>query len=93
MRIDSYGMINQAYGVTKTVKTSQAKAAGAAAADQLSISQAGRDYQVAKTAVAQTSDTRDGKVAQLKSMIDAGTYSVDEGDFASKLLEKYNALI
>ena len=31
------------------------------------------------------------KVSQLKSMIDAGTYSVEPGDFASKLLEKYNA--
>jgi negative regulator of flagellin synthesis FlgM len=58
--------------------------------DQVSISQAGRDYQVAKTAVSQASDIREDKVAQLKSMIDAGTYSVEPGDFASKLLEKYN---
>ena len=47
-------------------------------------------YQVAKTAVSQASDIREDKVAQLKSMIDAGTYSVEPGDFASKLLEKYN---
>ena len=39
----------------------------------------------------EASDIREDKVSQLKSMIDAGTYSVEPGDFASKLLEKYNA--
>ena len=48
-------------------------------------------YQIAKQAVADASDIREDKVSQLKSMIDAGTYSVEPGDFASKLLEKYNA--
>ena len=68
----------------------QAQAA-AGPRDQVSISQAGRDYQVAKSAVSEASDIREDKVSQLKSMIDAGTYSVEPGDFASKLLEKYNA--
>lgn len=44
-----------------------------------------------KSAVSEASDIREDKVSQLKSMIDAGTYSVEPGDFASKLLEKYNA--
>ena len=58
--------------------------------DQVSISQAGKDFQIAKNAVSGASDIREDKVAQLKSMVDAGTYSVEPGDFASKLLEKYN---
>ena len=59
--------------------------------DEVQISSMGRDYQIAKQAVADASDIREDKVSQLKSMIDAGTYSVEPGDFASKLLEKYNA--
>ena len=31
-------------------------------------------------------------VAELKTKVDSGNYQVDAGDFASKLLEKYNEL-
>ena len=89
MRIDAYNQVAQLYGVQSNFKT-QNTSSVSAPRDQVSISQAGRDYQVAKTAVSQASDIREDKVAQLKSMIDAGTYSVEPGDFASKLLEKYN---
>ena len=44
-----------------------------------------------KTQKAQNAAGPRDQVSQLKSMIDAGTYSVEPGDFASKLLEKYNA--
>ena len=60
--------------------------------DQLSISQTGYDYQIAKQAVAEASDIREDKVSQLKEQIASNKYSVDAGDFASKLLEQYNAL-
>ena len=89
MRIDAYNQIAQLYNVQKSAKTQKTQNVSRVS-DQVSISQAGRDYQVAKTAVSQASDIREDKVAQLKSMIDAGTYSVEPGDFASKLLEKYN---
>ena len=46
----------------------------------------------AKTAVSEASDVREDKVAKLKAQIEAGTYSVNPDDFASKLLEKYNAV-
>ncbi len=91
MRIDAYNQISQLYGVSKNTRTTRTTA-GSGIADQVSISQAGRDFQVAKSAVSQASDIREDKVAQLKSMIDSGEYQVDEGDFASKLLEKYNSL-
>ena len=89
MRIDAYNQVAQLYGIQKNLKTQKGQNAGPR--DQVSISQAGRDYQVAKSAVSEASDIREDKVSQLKSMIDAGTYSVEPGDFASKLLEKYNA--
>ena len=90
MRIDAYNHIAQIYGTQKTAKTQHAQSAGGYR-DQVSISQAGRDYQVAKKAVSEASDIREDKVAQLKAQIDAGTYSVDAGSFASKLVEKYES--
>lgn len=89
MRIDAYNQVAQLYGVQSNYKTQKTSSASAPK-DQVSISQVGCDYQVAKSAVSQASDIREDKVAQLKSMIDSGNYSVEPGDFASKLLEKYN---
>lgn len=60
--------------------------------DQLSISQTGYDYQIAKQAVVEASDIREDKVSQLKQQISSNNYSVDTGDFASKLLEHYYAM-
>lgn len=91
MRVDAYNQVAQIYNVqgqNKTLKTTSTSSAK----DQVSISKAGRDYQVAKTAVSEASDIREDKVAQLKNMVAAGTYQVSSDDFASKLLEKYNAL-
>lgn len=45
-----------------------------------------------KKAVAETPDIREDKVARLKTRVESGSYKVDSGDFASKLLERYNAL-
>ena len=89
MRVDAYNQVAHLYGVQQTTKVQKTNGTGRTS-DQVSISQAGRDYQVAKKAVSEASDIREDKVAQLKSMVDAGTYSVEPGDFASKLLEKYN---
>lgn len=91
MRIDAYNQVSQVYQANKVNKTAKAYAAsGIGMTDQLEISQTGRDYQVAKQAVAGASDIREDKVAQLKQAVDSGSYCVDTGDFASKLLEKYN---
>jgi len=92
MRIDSYSQIAQLYKVQKAVGTSKVQKKAAVGSDQLSISQAGCDYQVAKAAVQDASDVREDKVAKFKSMIQAGTYSVDTNDFANKLLENYKSI-
>ncbi len=89
MRIDAYNQISQVYGVQKNLKTQKSRT-GNWGLDQVSISQIGRDFQVAKNAVSEASDIREDKVAQLKEMVDSGAYVVEPGDFASKLLEKYN---
>lgn len=92
MRIDAYNQIAQLYGVQNTAKVQKSQGTSAGR-DQVSISQTGRDYQIAKSAVSEASDIREDKVAQLKAKVDSGNYQVDPGDFASKLLEKYNAAL
>ena len=89
MRIDAYNQVAQLYGIQKNLKTQKAQNA-AGPRDQVSISQAGRDYQVAKSAVSEASDIREDKVAELKAKVNSGNYFVDTADFAEKLLEKYN---
>ena len=92
MRIDAYNQIAQLYGVQKSYNTQKSGKLASMGSDQLSISQAGYSYQAAKTAVAEASDVREDKVAELKAKIQNGTYSVNPDDFASKLLEKYNSI-
>ncbi len=89
MRIET---LNQVAAVYKTNKSRRAFGANAvsSARDEVQISQVGRDYQIAKQAVAEASDIREDKVADLKARIESGNYEVTSDDFASKLLEKYN---
>lgn len=93
MRIDAYNQIAQLYGVQKTYNNPKIDKMASMGSDQLSISQDGYNYQVAKTAVSEASDIREDRVAKLKAQIQAGTYSVDPAMFANKLLEKYNAVL
>ena len=92
MRIEAYNQVAQLY---KTNKTSNSRAAATTSMgrDEVQISSFGRDYQIAKKAVAEASDIREDRVAQLKERLDSGNYNVDMNDFANKLLEKYNALV
>jgi negative regulator of flagellin synthesis FlgM len=90
MRIEAYNQITQIYGVQKSMKIDKTKSTGGFS-DQLSISRMGRDYQIAKNAVSEASDIREDKVAQLKDMVESGTYQVSADDFASKLLENYGS--
>ena len=92
MRIDAYNQVAQIYKTNKTGKVRNASSA-ASARDEVQISSFGRDYQIAKQAVQEASDIRTDKVAELKAKVASGNYHVDNGDFASKLLAKYNALV
>lgn len=88
MRIEAYNQVAGLYKTNKTTKTCASYGVGDR--DELQISQAGRDFQIAKQAVAQSPDIREDKVAQLKSKIESGEYQVSADDFASKLMERYN---
>ena len=92
MRIDASNQISEIYNTQTMAKTKRTQMS-TSRMEQVSISQVGRDYQISKNAVSEASDVREDKVAQLKAMVDNGTYKVDEGDFASKLLAKYNAIL
>ena len=92
MRIETYNQVAQLYGKNGKTARTQSVDNTSVSRDELTISQAGYDYQIAKQAVAEASDIREDKVAQLKARVESGKYKVDASDFASKLLEKYNAL-
>lgn len=89
MRIEAYNQVSQVFSSNRASRLKNSENAGRK--DKLEISQAGRDYQVAKQAVAEASDIRKDRVAALKSSIASGNYKVETGDFAAKLIEKYEA--
>lgn len=91
MRIEAYNQIASLYKTNKAAKTQKTYGVGAVR-DEVQISQIGRDVQIAKQAVAEASDIREDRVAELKTRVQSGNYNVDSGDFASMLLSKYNAL-
>ena len=87
MRIEAYNQVAQLYKTNKQASTRAAGSAGMGR-DEVQISSFGRDYQIAKKAVAEASDIREDKVAEMKTKLESNDYQVDTGDFASKLLEK-----
>ena len=89
MRIEAYNQVAQLYKTNKTSGTNRTSQTSMGR-DEVQISSFGRDYQVAKKAVAEASDIREDKVAEMKTKLESENYQVDTGDFASKLLEKYN---
>lgn len=89
MRIDAYQAITQVYQPMKSAGAKSAKAASAYGRDEVQISSFGKDYQVAKQAVANASDVREDLVAAMKEKY-SGDVKVDTGDFADALLAKFN---
>ena len=90
MRIEAYSQVQQMY---QTKKVNKVKQAGSVSnADQIQISSLGRDFQTAKTAVAGTPDIREELTAPIKTRVQNGTYQVDNGTFAEKLLQKYEEM-
>lgn len=58
--------------------------------DQLNLSDTARDYQVAMNAIKNVPDIRKEKVEAIKEQIRTGTYKIDEGKIAEKILESIN---
>lgn len=92
MRIDAYNQIQQIYGSKSIKKTEEKRVTSSSFKDQLLLSAAGKDAQIAKQAIANTPDVRESVINPLKEQIDNGTYEVSVDDLAGKLLEKYNGL-
>ncbi|MCH5338433.1 MAG: flagellar biosynthesis anti-sigma factor FlgM [Acetatifactor sp.] len=90
MRIEAYSQVQQMYQ-TKKVNKAQ-KTGGASQSKQLQISSVGKDLQTAKTAVAGSPDVREELTASIKAKVQSGTYQVDNGTFAEKLLQKYEEM-
>jgi len=90
MRIEAYTQVQQLYK-TSTTKAGATKKSQAAS-DQLELSTMGKDYRVAKQAVAAAPDVREDVTAPLKKSINAGTYQVSNETFADKLLAKYEEM-
>ena len=85
MRVDAYNAVSKIYQ-TNSSKMATKVDQTTSANDKLEISQTAKNYQVAKSAVAEASDVREDKVADIKSQMAAGTYSVSSEDIADKIL-------
>ncbi|MCH5340328.1 MAG: flagellar biosynthesis anti-sigma factor FlgM [Acetatifactor sp.] len=90
MRIEAYSQVQQVYQTKKTNKALQS--ASVSQSDQLQISSLGKDFQTAKAAVAASPDVRAELTDSIKVKVQNGTYEVDNGTFAEKLLQKYEEM-
>lgn len=62
------------------------KQAGAAATEKVDISSQAKDIQKAKTIIDNLPDVRDAKVQELKTQIEQGSYKVNSGKVAEKMV-------
>lgn len=90
MRIEAYAQVQGLYDKKKTTRP-QAKI-NTGFSDQLQISSVGRDIQVAKQAVAGSSDIREDLTASIRTRIQEGTYEVSAASFADRLMQKYEEM-
>jgi negative regulator of flagellin synthesis FlgM len=91
MRVEAINQIAQIYKTDKATESSKVDATDSGR-DEVQISAFGHDYQLAKQAVAEASDIREDKVAEIAAKLNSGEYDVSTEDFAAKLLERYRAL-
>ena len=84
MRIDAVNRVSQLYQANSTKKV--AKQNRTEKYDSVQISQMGKDYQVAKAAVAATPDVRTDLVNDIKTRMQNGTYDVSMEMLADKLM-------
>ena len=91
MRIESMSQVAQIYKTNQTQSTE--KTQKVKATDEVQISEAGRDFQIAKMALQEVPDVREDKIAAIKSSMEAGTYQVDSNSFADKVIQKYTDIL
>ncbi|MFV0341929.1 MAG: flagellar biosynthesis anti-sigma factor FlgM [Anaerocolumna sp.] len=87
MRVDAYNKVAQVYQTNAIQKIE--KKTNAITKDQVEISSVGKDYQIAKNAVAKTPDIRTDKVQDIKKRITSGTYNVNMEEVADQILNRY----
>ncbi|HEX3023163.1 MAG TPA: flagellar biosynthesis anti-sigma factor FlgM [Lachnospiraceae bacterium] len=87
MRIEAYNKVNQIYQSNNIKAMESAKKTGKS--DQLEISQTGKDYQVAKQAIAAADEVRADKIADIKSRMASGTYNVTMNEVVDRLVDNY----
>ena len=87
MRIDAYNKISQVYQTNVTKKTN--KTVASSTSDQVEISRIGKDYQVAKKAVAAAPDERMDRVNEIKARMESGSYNISAEEIANKLVDGY----
>ena len=91
MRIGSINQVSQLYQNTAANRKKDVSVANRS--DEVSISSFGKDYQIAKSALAKVPDVRQDKVDSLKQRISEGTYEVSSEKFAEKLIAAYKEKI
>ncbi len=91
MRVEAMSQVAQIYKANQTQGTE--KTQRAKAKDEVQISEAGKDFQIAKTALQEAPDVRADKIAAIKSSMEAGTYQVNSSDFADKVIQKYKDVL
>ena len=92
MRIDAYNAVSQVYQTKAEYKS---KATGKQADNEYKykISDSAKSYSVAKKAVADASDVRMDKVADIKARLAAGTYNVSAEAIADKILGNMETIV
>ena len=90
MRIGTFNGINQIYNTNSLNKSKYTNSTGNMNfKDEVSFSSLGKDMQIAKNALLTTPDVRENLVNDIKSRMDAGTYTVSNEDFAEKLISAF----
>lgn len=90
MRIDAYNQVAGIYKMNRLKKAENGMRNGRVN-DIVEISDTAKSFQSVKTALANTPEIREEKVAKLKAQIEAGTYSVSGRMIAEKLVEGFFA--
>jgi len=74
-------------GVAEKVPSEASGAAGAQAGDHVTLTDSARSLQKIEEAVAKAPVINAAKVATIKQAVDSGTYKIDSGRVADKLLQ------